>query len=462
MARFERCDTSKIYCITGQESYLVKGTLTLDDVVKLNRLNRKVVLIFENTKGQNSEVIGGLDPSKVTISVMGGLNYFKKDKFNTPEYVERTIYTPKNLSNIIKKFESIERRINYSWTETQKCMFVYKTLAEKMHYNRKDEDEYENGLDICRSLNGMLVGRSVCSGFALIFKEAMDRLGIECHYQNMSHCHSWNVVKLDGEYRLLDLTWDVCKSKGDVCGFQNFCRRDSSSFYASRGHDLSCEREEVRFPAKSISDQVLIDNLKSINKSKNMYSGEMTKYVNPNGEVFHYLCISEREGFKTYVVRQGDNIDYFYIDKNADIRRTLDKQVLDSAIQNYNHNISRSPVPDNVIKFCKFTRADGSNFIMCKSKSNLDGGVNEYLYIEPYELDGKYILRKTTILSENELIVDDPDFKFYVANYLLNKERLARKVNHYNGYVGYIANGSRVYYNEQFEKEKLGIMNRKY
>ena len=48
-----------------------------------------------------------------------------------------------------------------------------------------------------------------------------------------------------------------------------------------------------------------------------------------------------------------------------------------------------------------------------------------------------------------------------IANLLLAKERLARKINHYNGYVGYISQKGEMIYNKEFEQQELGIFNRK-
>ena len=89
-------------------------------------------------------------------------------------------------------------------------MYIYKTLTEALHYNMDHEPEYVNGKDVVRSLNGLLHGRLVCSGFALVFKEAMDRIGVPCAYQNRQGHHSWNIVELEGKLRGVELTWDCC------------------------------------------------------------------------------------------------------------------------------------------------------------------------------------------------------------------------------------------------------------
>jgi hypothetical protein len=462
MARFNKIDSSRYSLLRGCECYVVNGTLTLDDASKLNRIDRQIVLIFENTKGQNSGVIGALDPHHIKISVTGGLDYLHKNKYNDYEYMERTFYTPKNLSSIIKTYESIERKIPYSWTEAQKCMYVYKTLVEKMHYILNSESEYENGVDVSRTLNGLLARRAVCSGFALIFKEAMDRLGIECYYQNKAHHHSWNAVKLDGQMYLLDLTWDVVnKTQNQQCSFGYFCRQDSSMFYSNKHHDFGSDREEIRFAAKEMDFEDLKINFNKVNSVDAIYSRELQHYENEKGQEFDYLSIGETQGLRTFIIRKGESLDYYYIDKDGDIRRTLDDDILKSARDGYGHNISRTPLPKEVKTFRKYQRRDGSEFLLHKTSAELKGGISEYILIEPTYRDGKKVLKRSRILSENDLInVNDRKYEEMVANGLLSQERLDRKVKYYNGYVGYVSNRFEIIYDRNFETQELGIQQR--
>lgn len=460
MARFKKRDTTQISGLRNKKCYQVIGTLTLADVSKLNSLNDNIVLIFENTRGQNSDVIGGLDQSKIELSVMGGINYLEKEKYRDIDYIDRTFYTPKNLCNIIKAFEKIERQINYSWTEAQKCMFVYKTLVESMHYVSKNEPKYQNGKDIVRTLNGILSNTAVCSGFALILKEAMDRIGIECLYQNLSHQHSWNAVKLDGKYYLLDLTWDVTSKKDNKCNFYYFCRQNGEQFYKDEYHDISKSYEEIRLYAESMDYDELSRNYTKIVHSKKKYSGPMIEYKNSKNETYYYKCIGEKNGMSVYVVMYKGMIDYYYIDKQADIRKTLESDNLDIVNSRYGHNISRGYIPPKLKIFQTYHRNDGSSFVICKTNSELENGLNEYYYIEPCIRDGKNVLKRDVIITENNLLNDDPNFKYYVSNYLISEARLNRKIDYFNGYIGYLGSDSQVYYNQQFEVEQLGIQKR--
>lgn len=50
---------------------------------------------------------------------------------------------------------------------------------------------------------------AVCQGYALAYKYLLNQLGIECYMVNSDEMnHAWNLVKLDGQYYQVDVTWD--------------------------------------------------------------------------------------------------------------------------------------------------------------------------------------------------------------------------------------------------------------
>lgn len=464
MATFKRCDLSEPLrysdYLNKKKWYKVDGELTQADVNQLNNLNGEFVLIFENTKGMNSEIIRQLDPRKFDISVMGGLNYIERPKYRDSDYIDRTLYSPQELYKVIKEFEKIERQIDYSWTETQKCLFVYKTLAEKMHiFNPKFDYAFINSKDVCRSLHGLVTNYSVCAGFSLIFKEAMDRLGIECLYQNKRHDHCWNAVKLDGKYHLIDLTWDVSGKKNNQCQFYYFCRQNSGDFYKGH-HDITGDSEEIRVPAQEMPVEEIANNYRKILGSKQKYSGAMSGYRNNKGETYYYSPIAKKDGIIVYMVVHNGSINYYYLNEKEDIKNALERGNLDIVSNQKDHNISGDILPETLKRFKTYRRNDGSSFVVLRTKTGLKNGLNEYYCIEPCIRDGQLVLKRETILSESDLISDEPDFKYFVANYLISRERLQRKVDHFNGYVGYLGRNSQVYYNSQFEREELGIQER--
>ena len=452
MARFEKIDSSKLDVLSEYDCYKVVGILTHQDVESLKTLKRKIVIIFENTKGQNSEIINSLKDNKnIYISVTGGLDYINKNKYKTWNYIERTIYDAENLCNIIKIFEEIERKINPLWNDLEKSIYIYKILAEKMHYKTKDERTIVDGVDYSRTLNCMIKKRAVCAGFSLIYKEAMDRIGIECLYQNKSHEHVWNAIKIDGNYQLIDLTWDTYQKSADgKCLFYYF-GQSSKDFYKDIHHDIQNDNEEIRVLTTGIPREDIISAYNRIAAPKKTYtSGEMTYHKNSLGQTFNYSKIGERDGYSLYIVRRGININYFFLQNGTNIRDYLRDDLLGRACRN-NHILNGDRKDKPITKISRYKRDDGTSFIVLKPKAKSIGDIEEYALIDPYILDGKQVLRRITVFSENDLVKEhDEEFKSIIANILLSEERLNRKVDYNHGYVGYITRESKMYYDSKY------------
>ncbi len=71
--------------------------------------------------------------------------------------------------------------------------------------------EYDLAAPMNQSAYSALVGgRSVCAGYARAFQYMMQQLGIPCYYCTgyAGEDHAWNIVKLDGAYYNVDVTWD--------------------------------------------------------------------------------------------------------------------------------------------------------------------------------------------------------------------------------------------------------------
>lgn len=375
----------------------IREPLSEELIREINKeASKGLIITFESTKGLKTSDLEKIDPN-VTISITGALDP-KKSKFNNYSYQERTYYSIKELIEIIKKFETIERGINPLWNDFEKMMFVYKSLCE---YSNYEENKY-NGRDAARNLLGMITGKSVCSGYAVIFKEAMDRLGINCFYQNRSGHHSWNIVEIDGKYHSIELTWDTYDKKDNECLFNYFCRTDQKAFYSNSHHDLSGETEEKEFPVSEVPVSVLKETYRKITKEK----------------VFR-KDISDETGKKEFNV-QG---------KEIVIRGT-------------------TPFLKSGDSLNTFVRKDGSTFLLLPTGKSNDK-IIEYVIVEC----SPKVLSATTIYSEMDLLTDDQILRCNIADNLLSRERLRNKINNFNGYVGYVVKNSGVYYNKDIEEE---------
>ena len=71
--------------------------------------------------------------------------------------------------------------------------------------------EYDEAADMNQSAYSALVlGRSVCAGYARSFQYLMQQLGVPCYYctGTSGEDHAWNIIRLDQTYYNVDVTWD--------------------------------------------------------------------------------------------------------------------------------------------------------------------------------------------------------------------------------------------------------------
>lgn len=275
-------EVEKYNFLNSGDWYKVDGKLTPEDIANINQINKETYLVFENTKNLSLDTLRQINNHNIKFSIIGGNDYLNKNKFMKKDYLNRTLVEKEHLISIIEYFERIENYIDKNWNETQKCMFLYDCIVKDFNYEENYESIFNNGIDPERSLNGILYKKLVCAGFSQVFKEGLDRLGIENYYQNKKGVHDWNVVKLDGLITGMDITWD-CSNKGqyNINNFKWFGR--GNDFYDHQYHQnftivqknvdgnkvntRELNAEELSFDLIAISPEMLKANLEIIKPS---------------------------------------------------------------------------------------------------------------------------------------------------------------------------------------------------
>ena len=228
MAEFLSVDKNK---------YKIVGTLTEEDINRINSFKNRTTIILDNTVGLSGKLVSKIESDRVVFSIKGGLDYDTKEKYKAQKYVDRTFVSPSGLKKIIKYFEYNESLIDPNWNEFEKAMFLYNALVVDMEY-AEDYDKIQSAGTTERSLNGILYGKLVCAGFAQVYKEILDRVGIKNYYQNQKDVHAFNVIEVDGKKYGVDVTWDNNDKKNNngKCGFGRFGH--DPEFYTRHGHQL--------------------------------------------------------------------------------------------------------------------------------------------------------------------------------------------------------------------------------
>ncbi len=128
----------------------------------------------------------------------------------------------KKVDEVVKKFK--EKYIKEGMSDFEKEMMIIQYIVEN---NKYDYENYEKSLahekdpkkagadPVCYNAYGALVkGTSVCAGYADAFLTMCKACGIECNKisgptkLDGTGSHAWNMVKIDGDWYLVDTTWD--------------------------------------------------------------------------------------------------------------------------------------------------------------------------------------------------------------------------------------------------------------
>lgn len=109
-------------------------------------------------------------------------------------------------------FDELEAEADANWTAPEKALYYHELLASYYGYEGDEEG-------LCYTAYGLLTnGSSVCEGFAWTYNVLMNELGVESYVvTSKNNNHSWNLLKIDGEYYHVDVTWDNTKA-GDYLG----------------------------------------------------------------------------------------------------------------------------------------------------------------------------------------------------------------------------------------------------
>lgn len=88
-------------------------------------------------------------------------------------------------------------------SDSEKERYVHDSLMQMVEYDL-------NAAMSQSAYSALVANRSVCAGYARAFQYLMQQLGIPCYYCTgyAGEDHAWNIIKLDGIYYNVDVTWD--------------------------------------------------------------------------------------------------------------------------------------------------------------------------------------------------------------------------------------------------------------
>ena len=299
------------------------------------------MLIVSNTKELE---MYGLENIKDDddVRVLGGFN--EKEKYNEERYLNRITYKGSDIKRIINQMKLIESKISKEWNDWQRAKYIYETLGRSIGYNL-DRRTYANQQS--SNLSILLSRKAICAGYSLLFKEMMDRQGIECDYirgRSQNDKHVWNVLTIDGISFPIDLTWDSkALRRGDkeleYFGVDYSFNYEHSQDQDEKKYNLSLlDRDFVYNIDTSVDSQREEKSEEEIeNIIRNAIEQTYKKYKKTYGNITAKQQV--KEAIRQYIVNKDPN--YFTRTGNArtDIKNNISpEKMLDFMIEGFTYS----------------------------------------------------------------------------------------------------------------------------
>jgi len=265
------------------------------------------MIIVDNTKELQEEYDLASIPDYEEIMVRGGLA--SKDKYNSERYARRVTYNARDLKQIISQMEEIESSIPSEWNEWQRAKYIYEKLGERISYNL---NQAEYGNQQSSNLTILLSQKAICAGYSLLYKEMMDRQGIECDYMRgkatvsstgKTEKHAWNVLRIGGYNVPVDLTWDAPRIAKDMpLEYFGDCRGNFQSEHVQDPDEINYNLS--RFTSESING--IDTNLPTPNKEEIIEKAVLetfNKFANLSNKESAFEQV--KSAIMTYVTKGG-------------------------------------------------------------------------------------------------------------------------------------------------------------
>ena len=115
--------------------------------------------------------------------------------------------------------ESVRGALADMWslgTDIEKVKYAHDYLTHTITYAHNDMDQ--------NAYSGFVWKQTVCAGYAKCFSYMMHKMGIPCAYVigDAGGPHAWNILKLSGEYYMMDVTWDDPDTSPDDYDYDYF------------------------------------------------------------------------------------------------------------------------------------------------------------------------------------------------------------------------------------------------
>ena len=178
---------------------LYEGIVNMEDEIDISTSDESVFV----------KVTECIDADHGDIFYTDGYSYYIGGLFGGSGFTVSPVYTmtKQERNNIQAQIDGVVNswltEISPDASDYEKSKWVYETIINRADYDAQSADN-QNIISV------FLNGRTVCQGYSAAACYLFDKLGIQsCIVPGNTEDgpHAWNLVLLDGQYYLMDITW---------------------------------------------------------------------------------------------------------------------------------------------------------------------------------------------------------------------------------------------------------------
>lgn len=263
-------------------------------------------------------------------------------------------------------------RINPSWSDLEKVLYAHDYLAQNF--------EYDTSYTVRDAYSFFYYGKGVCQAYTLVFSGIMRSLGIEVSVvSSESMNHIWNVVRVNGKWYHLDVTWDDPLPDKYGLAYHNYVLLSDTAMQTYRGgssqnhHSWTCSYtcsdktydsyfwEDSTSPFQYLDDSWYFTAYDDTDKTGSLYSYRFDtqeaetvytfeKWFQSKGSTsYYYGCFSGLSAYNDTLFFNSYDAIYSYV-PSADTLTAIHKPAINGAIYGMRtepgklcYNVSSSP-----------------------------------------------------------------------------------------------------------------------
>ncbi len=198
----------------------------------VNKHNYDAALQCFQKRGKNFPIAGSIQADELAIQVLNDHPeiFFVGQEFRVMlslmkrEVLPVYLYSPTETAHIRKQLDDAANRIisdaiNDHQSDYDKIRSLHDYLKSNLEYDTVAATSHRpNERNIAEAHNiigALLKKKCVCEGFAKALKFLCDKIGLECWVVSgkgnsplAMGPHAWNIVRINGYYHHVDVTWD--------------------------------------------------------------------------------------------------------------------------------------------------------------------------------------------------------------------------------------------------------------